>query len=131
VRIVLSRQVGWRIKLDGAATSESVNLVGARLMALDFGAGCADISATLPRPMGTVPVTMSGGVNGFELHLPSGVPGRVWFGGGAGSATVDGVGRVGVAGGTTVETAGWGSGADRYVIENRAGVSDLLLDHAA
>jgi hypothetical protein len=131
VHIVLSRQVGWRIRLDGPATSESVDLAGARLMSLDFGAGCAQITATLPRPVGTVPVTMSGGASGFVLHLPSGVPGRVSFGGGAGSVTVDGTSRAGVASGAVVEPAGWGTAEDRYVIENRAGVSDLVLDHAA
>lgn len=131
VRIVLSSQVGWRIKLDGAATSESVHLTGARLESLDFGAGCAHIDATLPTPSGTVPVTMSGGVSSFALHMPSGVPARVWFAGGAGDATVDGTNRAGVAAGTVVEPADWLSSTDRYVIDNQAGVSFLRLDRAA
>lgn len=131
VRIVLSSQVGWRIKLDGGATSESVHLTGARLESLDFGAGCAHIDATLPTPSGTVPVTMSGGVSSFALHVPSGVPARLWLRGGAGDATVDGASRAGVAAGTVVEPADWLSATDRYVIDDQAGVSSLRLDRAA
>lgn len=130
VRIVLSSRVDWRIRLDGGASSESLELANARLSGLEFGAGCSEIEATLPRPTGTVPITMAGGASSFQVHLPSGVPARVLFAGGAGSALVDGAIRSGLAGGTVVATANWPtSSTDRYVINNTAGVSTLTLDH--
>lgn len=128
VRIVLSSDVDWSVRLDGGATEESVDLTGMRLAALDFGAGAAHIEATLPAPVGTVPVTMSGGASSFQLHLPGGVPARVRFAGGAGSATVDGTSKSGVAGGTVVDTPDWPDSVNRYDIDNAAGVSALTLD---
>lgn len=128
MRVVLASTVSWRIRLDGGATEESVNLTNARLAGLVFGAGCSHIDVTLPKPVGTVPVTMSGGASSFELHLPGGVPARVWFAGGAGSATVDGASRAGIAGGTVLDTSNWPTSPNRYVIDNTAGVSALTLD---
>jgi hypothetical protein len=128
VRIAVSSQVTWRIHLDGGATEESVHLAGARLRELDFGAGSARIDATLPSPVGTVEVTMSGGASSFQLHLPNGVPAQVRFAGGAGSAVVDGTTRSGIAGGTVLSALDWQGSANRYDIDNTAGVSTLTLD---
>jgi hypothetical protein len=130
VRIVVSSRVSWRIHLDGGATEESVHLAGAHLRELDFGAGAARIDATLPAPVGTVPVTMSGGASSFQLHLPGGVPAQVRFAGGAGSAIVDGTTRSGIAGGTVVSALNWNGSPNRYDIDNTAGVSALTLDRA-
>ncbi len=127
VRIVLSSHVSWRIRLDGGASAESVDLTGGRLAGLDFGAGCAHISVTLPPPVGTVPVTMSGGASSFDLRLPGGVPARVLFAGGAGSATVDGSTRSGLPGGTVLDALDWSAATNRYDIDNTAGVSALTL----
>jgi hypothetical protein len=128
VRIAVSSHVAWRIHLDGGATEESVHLAGARLRELDFGAGSARIDATLPAPVGTVPITMSGGASSFQLHLPDGVPAQVRFAGGAGSAIVDGTTRSGLAGGTVLSALDWRGSANRYDIDNTAGVSALILD---
>jgi len=130
VRIEVSSQVGWRIRLDGGATEESVDLPGTRLIGLDFGAGAARIDATLPAPVGTVPVTMSGGTSSFQLHLPRGVPAQVRFAGGAGSAIVDGTTKSGLAGGTVLNALNWTGSVNRYDIDNTAGVSALTLDRA-
>jgi hypothetical protein len=130
LRVVVSSRVLWRIHLDGGASSESVHLAGAHLRELDFGAGSARIDATLPSPVGTVPVTMSGGASSFQLHLPDGVPVQVRFAGGAGSAVVDGTTRSGIAGGTVLSALDWSGAANRYDIDNTAGVSALTLDRA-
>jgi hypothetical protein len=130
VHIVLSSKVRWRIELDGGATSETVRLPDALLTELDFGAGSSRIDATLPRPVGTVPVRMTGGTASFALHLPAGVPAQVRFAGGAGSATIDGTDHTGLAGGTVFSPQGWTGAANRYDIDNTAGVSNLVLDRA-
>jgi hypothetical protein len=130
LHILLSAQADWRIRLDGGATEESVNLANAQLAALDFGAGSGHIDATLPPPVGTVPVTMSGGASSYRLHLPGGVPARVSFFGGAHSATVDGTNKSGIAGGTVVDTHDWPTSVNRYDIDNQAGVSTMTVDRA-
>jgi hypothetical protein len=130
VRIVLSSRVSWRIHLDGGATEETVNLPGANLTELDFGAGSSRIEATLPRPVGTVAVRMTGGASSFALHVPAGVPTQVRFDGGAGSATIDGTDHSGLAGGTVFSAPNYSGAANRYDIDNTAGVSSLTLDRA-
>jgi len=130
VHIVLSSRVTWRIHLDGGATEETVNLSGATLAELDFGAGSSRIEATLPRPVGMVPVRMTGGASSFALHVPAGVATQVRFDGGAGSATIDGTDHSGLAGGTVFSAPGWAAAANRYDIDNTAGVSNLTLDRA-
>lgn len=130
VRIVLSSRVRWKVQLDGGATEETVDLPNAVLTELDFGAGSSRIDATLPHPVGTVPVRMTGGASSFALHLPAGVPAQVKFAGGAGSATIDGADHSGLAGGTVVSAPDWAGATNRYDIDNTAGVSSMTLDRA-
>jgi hypothetical protein len=129
VRVSLSSAVDWRIRLDGGAVVETVNLTGGRLRELDLGVGSTRVDATLPTPVGAVPVTMAGGGGDLRLHLPRGVPADVALAGHAGSATIDGTSRSGVAGGTRLSAAGWTDSVDRYEI-SAAGVAALTLDRA-
>ena len=126
--VELNSLVRWQVRLDGGATSESVDLTGGRLAALDFGAGSTRIDVTLPRPVGTVPVRMTGGATTFDLRLPTGVEAQLLFAGGAGQAVIDGNSRTGIAGGTTLATPGWDTATDRYRLDLVAGVSSLTLD---
>jgi hypothetical protein len=128
--IELNSAVSWRIALDGGATEENVDLSGGRLSELDLGAGAGRITAALPRPQGTVPVRMTGGASSFEVRVPDQVAARVLFAGGAGQATVDGAVHAGIAGSTTLATPGWDTAADRYSVENAAGVASFVLDRA-
>jgi hypothetical protein len=130
VLVELNPLVRWRISLDGGAANETVDLAGARLSGLTFGAGSSRIEATLPAPVGTAVVRMTGGAGVFDVHLPSGVPASVHLAGGAGRATVDGIVHNGIAGGTVFTTPGWDVAVNRYTVDNVAGVSALTIDHA-
>lgn len=127
VDIVLNSRVSWAVSLDGGASAERVDLTGARLSALTFAAGSSSIDVRLPAPVGDVPIVMRGGASDFAVQTPPGVPYQVLFGGGAGSATVEGVMRSGVAGGTVISSRNWDSAANRYTIDNSAGVSVFTL----
>lgn len=130
VVIDLNSAVSWRIALDGGAAEENVDLSGGRLSELDLGAGAGRITAVLPPPRGTVPVRMTGGASSFEVRLPSQVQARVLFAGGAGEATIDGAVHTGIAGSTALTTPGWSTAANRYSVENAAGVSSFTLARA-
>lgn len=123
--VLLDRQVRWRVRLSGGATSEVVDLRGGRVDGVDFAAGANRIELSLPAPRGAVPVRMSGGAADFTVHLPAGVDAGVRVGGGAGSVQVDGVRRSGLSGGTTVRSS---AAVDRYDIDAAAGVSTLTID---
>jgi hypothetical protein len=126
----LNAAVTWRLRLDGGAAEQSVDLSAGKLSSLDFGAGSARIDAALPRPHGTLPVRMTGGASVFDLHLPDGVPAKVLLAAGAGQATIDGTTHNGIAGGTTLSTPGWDGSTDRLDLNLVAGVSTLTLDRA-
>jgi hypothetical protein len=127
VDIVLNSRLDWAISVDAGASTERVDLTGARLRSLMFAAGSSSISAMLPMPLGDVPVTMQGGASQFLVQTPTGVPTQVSFSAGAGSATIGGVVRSGIAAGTVVASQGWSTAANRYTIDNTAGVSAFTL----
>lgn len=127
VVIDLNSVVVWRIALDGGANEENVDLSGGRLAELDLHAGAGRITAVLPPPRETVPVRMTGGASSFEVRLPSRVEARVLFAGGAGEATIDGTVHTGIAGSTALATPGWNTAANRYSVENAAGLSSFTL----
>jgi hypothetical protein len=128
LHIELNADVQWRIRLDGGATQQSIELGAGRLSALEFGAGSARIDATLPLPRGTVPIRMTGGASVFDVHLPAGTPAQVLLAGGAGQAIIDGTTRNGLPGSTTLTTGDWTGATDRYDLNLVAGVSALTLD---
>jgi hypothetical protein len=125
VTIELDRRVRWDVRLSGGATSETLDLGDARLSAVSFLAGATTIDLRLPAPSGAVPIRLAGGATSFAVHVPAGVATGVRVGGGAGSATVHGVTRAGIPGGTVLRTA---AEPDRYDIDAVAGVSTLTVD---
>jgi hypothetical protein len=128
VDIELSDAVLWTIHLDGGSTEANVDMRAGGLAALDFGAGVTRIDAYVPAEPDGVSVQMAGGATSFAVHAPDGMPARVTIGGGAGSATIDGVGHTGIAGGTVFAPDAWPASGSRLEIENTAGVSTFTLD---
>ncbi|HEV7711515.1 MAG TPA: hypothetical protein VGP16_25230 [Asanoa sp.] len=128
--VTLHRAVRWHLRFGGGAEDEQVDLSGGNVSAVEFLAGSARISLTLPEPHGTVPVRMAGGAGDFVVHVTGDAPARVRLGGGAGNVVVDGIARSGISGGTVIESDGWSSARDRYDVDAAAGVSSLVLDRA-
>lgn len=124
----LSSAVRWRIRLQGGATEQHVDLTGAKVAAVELTAGTNRAEVTLPPAAGTTRVTMSGGAGTLLVHLTGDAPVRVRAGGGAGAVTVDGVTRSGVANGTVVASAGWATATDRFDVDATAGVAVLTVD---
>lgn len=127
VDIVLSSRVSWALSLDAGASAERVDLTGAHLRTLTFAAGASTITALLPAPVGDVPVLMQGGASSFQVQTPAGVPYQVAFRSGAGSASIEGDVHSGVAAGTVMSSPSWDTAANRYTIDNTAGVSAFTL----
>jgi hypothetical protein len=124
----LSNAVRWRVRLQGGAGEEIVDLTGARVDAVELSTGANRAEVTLPPAAGTTRVTMSGGAGQLLVHLNGDAPVRVRAGGGAGTVTVDGAVHAGVANGTVFAPAGWAQATDRYDIDATAGVSVLTVD---
>jgi hypothetical protein len=125
VDVTLAARVRWRLALDGADRS-SVDLSRARLAAVDLAGGSA-IDLTLPRPDGTLTVTMTGGVDRLGLRTAGRVPVRVRVGNGAGRVVLDGSTHDGVAAGALFTPAGWDGAADRIDVDAVAGMAALTV----
>ncbi|WP_327005236.1 hypothetical protein OHA72_61325 [Dactylosporangium sp. NBC_01737] len=128
VTVELNRDVRWTVRFTAGATSNTADLRGLReIGGVEYIGGVSSIELSLPAAKGVVPVRMSGGASTFRVHLPQGRPVRVVAGGGAGSVTVDGARHDGVAGGAAFQS-GDPAAADRYEIDNTAGVSSVVVD---
>ncbi|MDG4792743.1 hypothetical protein [Micromonospora sp. WMMD1082] len=128
VDVVLGESVRWHIRLSGGAKEQHLDLRDARIGTIEFTAGANRIELTLPPPEGTQRTVLSGGASQVVVRLAANAPVQVRAGGGAGSVTVDGATRSGVAGGTTITPPEWDSATDRYDIDATAGVSTLTVE---
>ena len=114
---------GHRLVVAIAAVTAVV--AGAGGTALALTASALDVS--LPRPAGTMPFLLAGGVSQFRLGLPGGVPARVTVGGGASFVSVDDQNLTGIAGGTVLTPPGWGAATARFDIDATSGFSRLTV----
>jgi hypothetical protein len=130
VDVQLSSSVLWDVTVDGGTTDASLDLHGGGVSGVDVVGGTSHLDVALPAPEGTMTIRESGGVSAFSLHAVAGVPAQARFGGGAGSATIDGAARSGISGGTTVTPTGWVAATNKYDIELDGGVSSFVLDRS-
>lgn len=128
VDVVLGESVRWHVRLNGGAKEQHLDLRNAQLGDIEFTAGANRIELTLPPPEGTQRTVLGGGASQVVVRLAGDAPVQVRVGGGAGSVTVDGAARSGVAGGTVITPPQWASATDRYDIDATAGVSTLTVD---
>jgi hypothetical protein len=128
VTALLSSKIRWDVRLSGGAQDELVDLTGGPGGNVDFSAGTSRAEAILPAAAGTQRVVMSGGASQFVVRLGGAAPVRVAAKGGAGSVTLDGTTRTGVAGGSIWTPDNWASTSDRYDVDATAGVSSLTVE---
>jgi hypothetical protein len=127
VWVELSSAVRWRLRLAGGASEVSLRLGHGRIAGIDFVAGVSRIDATLPRPAGTVTITLAGGASELSIDVPAAVPARLQLFGGAAQAVLAGRVHTGIGGGTVLTAPGWASARDRYDLDATAGVSSVSV----
>jgi hypothetical protein len=127
VTVVLNAAVTWSLDLAGGTQLTRVDLRGGKVAGIAVMAGSDTLDMTLPRPAGTLPLLLAGGVSQFLLSLPAGVPAQVTAGGGASFVSLDGQRLTGIAGGTVVTSPGWAGATSRYDIDATSGFSRLAV----
>jgi hypothetical protein len=127
VRVMLSSAVAWSLDFDGGTRRTAVDLRGAKVRGVRFGAGSDVIDLAMPAPSGTTTIGVANGAGQFMLRLPAGIPAQVTASAGAGELTIDAVSRTGVAGGTVVTPPGWTAAARRFSVDASSGVDVLSL----
>ncbi len=127
VKVVLNSAVTWSLDLAGGTQRTEADLRGGKVGGIAVTAGSDVLDVSLPRPAGTMPFLLAGGVSQFLLSLPGGVPARVTVGGGASFVSVDGQNLTGVAGGTVLTPPGWAAATSRFDIDAISGFSRLAV----
>jgi hypothetical protein len=131
VKVVLNSAVTWSLDLAGGTQLTTVDLRGGKVAGIAVMAGSDTLDMKLPRPAGTLPLLLAGGVSQFLLSLPAGVPAQVTVGGGASFVSLDGQHLTGIAGGTVVTSPGWATATSRYDIDATSGFSRLAVSRQA
>ena len=126
-KVVLNSAVTWAIDLASGTQRTVVDLRGGKVTGLAVTAGSAVLDVSLPRPSGTMPFLLAGGVSQFRLSLPGGVPVQVTAGGGASSVSVDDQELTGIAGGTVLTLPGWATATSRIDLDATSGFSQLTV----
>jgi DNA-binding MarR family transcriptional regulator len=123
----LTTAVPWHISLRGGMWKLVADLRGLQLTGLEVSGGASDIEVTLPAPVGTVPVRVSGGASKVTLRRPKGTEARAEVSGGASQLTFDDQ-RLGAIGGRNVlGSPGYDEAADRYEIRFTGGASQVTI----
>jgi len=129
--VTLNAQVAWTLDLSGGGFSADADLRSGHLKGLSVSGGGISLTARLPAPQGTVPISVSGGGISAELHRPAGVEARVTVSGGGSEIDADGSHRNALAGSTEWMSAGYGSASDRYDVSAEGGGCHVTIDTAA
>ncbi|MFC0533810.1 hypothetical protein [Phytohabitans kaempferiae] len=128
VEVRLNTRVTWQLVFSGGADRQTVDLSGGKLSGLEMPAGATRLELTLPKPEGTVPIRLGGGLDELLLHAPAGVHTRVKAVKGATNVTLDRLNRSRVAPDTTFTPNGWDQAKARYDVTAAQGVGTLKLD---
>lgn len=121
----LNEAVTWDLALRGGSYRVQLKLQDLRLSRLTLRGGDR-VHATLPPPLGTVEVAVSGGVNDITFERPRGVPVRVAVRGGASRLAIDDL-RLTAADQTGWQTPGYDESPDRYDIAFTGGANHLTI----
>jgi len=127
VKVVLNSAVTWSLDLAGGTQRTQADLRGGKVAGVAVMAGTAVLDVSLPRPSGTLPLLLAGGVSQFRLSLPGGVPVQVTVGGGASFVSVDDQNLTGIAGGTVLTPPGWAAATSRFDVDATSGFSQLTV----
>jgi DNA-binding MarR family transcriptional regulator len=126
--VSLNTSIPWQIEIRAGASHFSVDLTGMRLESLRVKGGASQATLTLPRPVGTVPVSIGTGASQVTIHRPAGVPTRVHVHKGANQVNLDTQYFGAIGGEMHWEDPGYEAAHDRIDITISGGASHLVID---
>jgi hypothetical protein len=127
VDLVLADRVRWDLIVGGGADRKRIDLAGGRFRGISLHDGANQVELRLPRPDGTLTVTLAGGAGRFDVHTAGPVPVRVRVGRGAGQVVLRGETHSGVAAGALFTPEKWDAAGDRIDLDATAGMNLLTV----
>lgn len=127
VELVLTDRVRWDLSIGGNADRRRIDLAGGRFRAVSLRDGASHVDLALPRPDGTLTVTLTGGAGRMDVRTAGAEPVRVRVGSGAGQVVLSGRTHSGVAAGALFTPERWDAAGNRIDLDAAAGMSLLTL----
>jgi len=124
----LNTSIPWQIEIRAGASHFNVDLAGMQLQSLAVKGGASQATLTLPRPIGTVPITIGTGASQVTIHRPAGVPTRVHVHKGANQVSLDAQYFGSIGGEMHWEGPDYEQATDRLDIDIFGGASHLVID---
>lgn len=118
----------WRFNIHGATWNTVLDVGGANVREVKVDSGAAKVECFLPPPHGVVPIDISSGVVGVNLHRSPGVAVVADCHTGAVRLTLDGYWIPAVINDVKWESDGAAKAANRYEVRINSGVVQLTLD---
>jgi DNA-binding MarR family transcriptional regulator len=125
--VVLNGDLPWFLDVRSAASLLTADLHDLDLRGLSLRGGASQVEVSLPRPRGTVPLTIAGGASAVTLLRPAGVPLRARLRGGASDLSLDGSHFGFLGRDWRWETPDFATAPDRYDLDLSGGASGVTV----
>lgn len=129
--VAVNAAVPWDLQVSGGAQRLNVDLGIVRLRSFELSGGASEVTVNLGRPVGTVPVTFSGGVSRAGIHRPPGTAIRVHITSGVSRLALDDLSFGSVGGETRWQSPDFAAAEDRFDFELNGGASRLTIGTGA
>ena len=134
IQIRVANDMPTSLVINVGAGDFDVDLSDVRVTDARVNVGASSMRFVLPKPSGNVDIRMNGGASNISIVVPEGVEARISTTGGLLSLRSDNP-RLGngstdrgvFAGGTSVETSGYGAAHDRVTLTISAGASSIVV----
>ncbi len=124
----LNTTIPWQVEIRAGASHVEADLSAVTLDTLTVKGGASQVTVTLPRPSGTVPIRVGAGASQVTIHRPAGVAARIHIHNGTSQVRLDSQQFSAIAGEMRWEAPDYDRSPDRYDIEISGGASRLTID---
>ena len=129
--IELNPRRAWRFQIQGPTWNTVLDVGGLDVREIKFDSGAAKVECFLPRPRGVVPIIVSGGVVGVNLHRPPNVAVVADLSSGAFRVRLDALSVKATITDLHWETEDASAAPDRYELRIFGGAVEVNLDDKA
>jgi hypothetical protein len=126
--IELNPRRAWRFQIQGPTWNTVLDVGGLDVREIKLDSGAVKVECFLPRPRGVVPIVVSGGVVGVNLHMPPNVAVVANISSGAVRVKIDTFSVKAVITDVHWESAGASASPDRYELRIAGGAANVSLD---
>ncbi len=125
--VTLNAAVPWDVEVRGGAAQIEADLGKLVLSSFTLKGGIGNVTLTLPKPSGVVPIRLSGGMNHATFHRPAGVEARISVRGGFSTLSFGEQGLHGGGGRVQLQSPGYSEAADRFEIDISGGANTITV----